>query len=196
MVKAFKKVIAAILILACIAAVVFIGLKIAGKDSKAVLATTKFGFEDIGEFAAEEYYFTKVESYEGDPLMLFGKAIPFTTSKIIYSVDGYVKAGCDFSEIKIDQNKSKKKVTIDLPEMKILDVKADLNTIKIFDERNCIFNPLDGAETFASATEIENEAKADALNSGILIKAKNNIKTMLESIVRQSVGDEYEIIIK
>lgn len=191
-----KKLFITILIIACLVVALFVGFKFINKSDSSVIANTRFGFEDIGELATEEHYFTKVESYEGDPLKLFGKDIPFTTSKIIYSVDGYVKAGCDFSEIVVDRNESSKEMVIKLPLMKILDTCVDEDSIKIFDERNCIFNPLDGAETFASLSEIEKEAEADALNSGILEKAYNNTKIIIEGFVKQNVPGDYTIIIK
>lgn len=61
--------------------------------------TTKLGFENIGEMATQAAYCTEVNVLD-DSQKLFGKKIPFTQTKYIYSYDVVIKAGVDFEKIK------------------------------------------------------------------------------------------------
>ena len=56
------------------------------------------------------------------PRPLFGFDIPFTKSKYIYSCDGIVKAGLDFSQIEVTVNDDANIAAVKLPEIKVLDV--------------------------------------------------------------------------
>ena len=77
--------------------------------------TIREGLNDIGELATEEYFFTRVETFDKSK-NIKGIKIPFTESKFVYSYDGIVKAGIDFADVSVEKDDLKKIITITLPD--------------------------------------------------------------------------------
>ena len=127
------------IILICIT--IIAGMLVQNRKNKVESRTVAFGLRDIGELVTQAGYFTTVQATT-DARTLFGFDIPFTKSKYIYSYDGIVKAGLDFSQIEVAVNDEAKIATVKLPEIKVLDVTIDNDSLKIYDESQSIFTPL------------------------------------------------------
>ena len=105
----------------------------------------KFSLENIGELATQSGYFTSVQDISKTRTVL-GISVPFTTSKYIFSYDGVIKAGLDFEDISISEDRLGKKVSVALPEMKILSIEIDTDSLKIYDERRNMFKPAEARQ--------------------------------------------------
>lgn len=68
--------------------------------------------------------------------------IVITSSKVIYSYEGTIKAGIQFGEIQIDINtvQSPAKVYVHLPEAEIFSNELDNDSLEIYDEKYSNFN--------------------------------------------------------
>ena len=86
---------------------------------------------DIGELATEEYEYTAVETYD-ESKSFNGFEIPFTQSKFIFSYDGNIKAGIDYSSIEVEKDDAKKQVLITLPKAKILSSEIDEKSFLLY----------------------------------------------------------------
>ena len=116
-----------VIILICIT--IIAGMLVQTRKNKVESRTVAFGLRDIGELVTQAGYFTTVQATT-DARTLFGFDIPFTKSKYIYSYDGIVKAGLDFSQIEVAVNDEAKIATVKLPEIKVLDVTIDNDSLK------------------------------------------------------------------
>ena len=85
-------------------------------------ATTRLGFEDIGELATQSANCTSIRVEDKDR-KLFGVSIPFTQTKYIYTYDTTVKAGIDFSKVTVKPIKANE-IYIDIP--KKLNTKSNM----------------------------------------------------------------------
>ena len=152
--------------------------------------STKLGFEDIGELATQSAYLTEVNVQEASR-NFFGIEIPFTQSKYIYSYDVVVKAGFNFSEIEYDVTDTK--VIITMPQPYITDCVVDTDSFMIYHESESIFTPFTLEQNNAALTQLEDNAKQDAIDNGILDQAKVNGETLLEAFFSALYpSDEYE----
>ena len=97
------------------------------------------GLADIGELATEEYYFTEVETYDSTKTFMDFN-LPFTTTRFVYSYDGVIKAGIDFTGIEVEKDDLLKTITIRLPKSKILSSEIDESSFQVYDEEQSIFN--------------------------------------------------------
>lgn len=161
----------------------------AGTDNNTI---TDWGFEDIGVLNTAEFYFTTVEQHEGSPAKLFGVQVPFVKSHFLYQIDGYVKAGLNFGEIKVKVLDAEYKVIVTLPEITITDSKLDNKSIKVFDESKNIFRQISVTEVTASLDEVEEEAKENAIEKGLLKNAEDNAKSLITGMITR-VLPEYEV---
>ena len=106
--------------------------------------------ENIGKLCTAEYSYTHVERADNSREII-GFKIPFTTATYIYSYDGTIMAGIDFTKIQIDKNDSEKLITVMLPDVEIISSDVDQSSFALYDEKNNIFNPIsvsDVAESF------------------------------------------------
>ena len=114
---------------------------------------------------------------------IFGLEIPFTQSKYIYSYDGIVKAGLDFSELEIQVDDANKIVTVTMPEVKIFDISIDNDSLKIYDESQSIFTPLHITDLNDAQIKLKEEVRQTAIDNGILEGAARNAKTLISGFL-------------
>lgn len=138
--------------------------------------TTKIGFEDIGELATQSAYCTEINITESGR-ELFGIQIPFTQSKYIYSYDVVIKAGFDFNDI--TWNISKTSIDIQLPEPKVLSNNIDLNSFKIYHEKESIFRQIKMDENNQALLNMKKSAEENAIENGLLDNARANAEIIL-----------------
>ena len=169
-------VVALIVILICIT--IIAAMLIQTRKNQVESRTVAFGLKDMGELATQAGYFTNVQS-STSTRQLFGMDIPFTKSKYIYSYDGVVKAGLDFAKIDVQVDDENRTVTVKLPEIEILDVSIDNDSLKIYDESQSIFTPLHIADVNEAQIELKKQVRQTAIDNGILDEARRNAKTII-----------------
>ena len=150
--------------------------------------TVKLKLDNIGELATQVAYCTEVESVKNSQT-IFGKEIPFTESKQIYSYNVEVKAGYDFSKIEYTVDKKSKEIKVTLPEVKILSTKLDTDSFKIYDEQNSIFSSIDLDSHNKALSDMTTRAENDAIENGIYTEACENAETLLKGFF----ASEYDL---
>ncbi|MCH5256720.1 MAG: DUF4230 domain-containing protein [Lachnospiraceae bacterium] len=169
--------------------------KVVEKEIQISGETIRSSMANIGELCTAEYNYTHVEQVDSSR-EIKGFKIPFTTSMFIYSYDGTIKAGIDFTKIQIDKNDTKKLITVKLPDVKIISSEVHHDSFQLYDEKNNIFNPISVADVADSLVDLENSEKEKSIGDGLLDKAKTNAITLIENFMHGSydVG-EYDIIV-
>lgn len=183
-----KNIVLIVLVVVLAIAVVGLGYKVTHTtESK----TTKLGFEDIGEFATQSAYCTEVSVSDNDR-KLFGRTIPFTQSKAVYSYDVTIKAGYDFSAITWEVSDTTIKVI--LPEVKVLSNEIDQDSFKVYVEDESIFTPFTLADNNNAIKTLKEQAKADAIANGLYENARSNAESMLTAFFASAYDlDQYII---
>lgn len=144
------------------------------------------GFKNMGELATQEYYFTQVEQFS-DKKKLKGISIPFTSSSYTISYDGTIKAGIDFAAIEVEEEGDKIIVTI--PKAKILSTELDDNSFKVYDEKSSVFNKIEVSDVNDSIANLKENATKKADEKGLLEKADNNARILIENFVNSLVDE-------
>jgi len=148
--------------------------------------TTKIGFENIGELATQSAYCTEINVTDTSR-KLFGNIIPFTQSKYTYSYNVVIKAGFDFSEIEWIVKDTT--IEVKLPESKILSSEIDMNSFKIYQEAESIFNQITMTENNEALKDLQRTAEENAVANGLLKNARSNAETILTSFF----GNVYDL---
>lgn len=188
-----KLIIIGILVVALLSASFAIGLGHSGEISSRM---TKLRLEDLGEFATQAGYFTTVQVIS-DSATLFGKTVPFTTSKYIFSYDGTVKAGLDFSAVSLDVNELTKKIVVTAPPITILSTEIDEDSLVIYDETRNIFTPLTLDDIRLSRTSMVDEIKQQATENGLLDNARSNAEIWITMFLQTAYDpNEYSVTFK
>lgn len=148
------------------------------------------GLREMGTLITEEYYFTQLEKYKKTEKVWIFKSEASTA----YSYDGVVTAGIDCNEIGIEKDDENKKITISIPKASILNVDIDPNSFQMYEEKNGLWSKFNINDYNKSLIEFEEAGKKKALEKGIIEKADESAKKMVESFVNSLIdSDEYTI---
>lgn len=132
------------------------------------LATVKYIYKDVLEF--------------NDSLNIKGINLPLTNKKYLLIYGGYIKAGVDLRDARIDIV-DEDTVNLTLGKAKILDNVIDEDMISVYDERDGLFNRI----TLTDYTDIQKENKEKLENEiveyGLLEEAEVNAEDLLRSLL-------------
>ena len=149
--------------------------------------TIRSGMTDIGELATEEYWFTQVQTYDSSKsAQIFDLSfdLPLTRNKFVYSYDGVIKAGVDFTKATVEVDNTIRRVTITLPKAHILSSEIDYDSFELYDEQKSIFNPLSVRDVNKTNNEMLQSAEKDAIAKGVLTRADENAEMLVVNFLR------------
>lgn len=152
------------------------------------------GLNDMGVMITAEYEFTQVENYTKTKTYL---NFINTQSSFIYSYDGVVSAGIDFTKVKVVKNDDAKTVTVTLPKSTIQYTDIDYDSFQMYSEKEGMWNPISIQDYNDSMVEFEKNAKEKAKKKGLLEKADENAKNIVSNFVNTILDDpEYKVVFK
>ncbi len=155
---------------------------------------------DVGELVTQEYDYTEVGTFDSQKsVQLFGYdvTVPFTQTKFIYSYEGTIKAGVDFTRIAVEKADDSKRVTVTLPKAEILSSELDEDSFQLYDEQNNIFNPFSVKDVNETNRNLKKHAEEKAIEKGLLKRADANAKAMIRSFLMSTYDLEgYMIQVK
>lgn len=143
------------------------------------------GIRELGELITAEYYYTHAEDFESVKT-LWNFQVPMTKTSLVYTVDGDIKAGIDFTGVTVLVDDEAKKIIISVPKSQILASEIDHDSFQVVNEKEGWFNNLsseDVNKTFAHVKEMEEE-KAE--ENGLLVRADENAVRIITSFVKSS----------
>ena len=154
-----------------------------------------FGFKDIGELVTQEWYGRILEDSSEDRKIFKKISIPFTTSRLIFSLDVEVLAGIDFRKIDYKLSKDYSKITVILPKAKVYKYYQVPKTFKTYLDEESLFTNISSDKRHELEDIIVEKGKKKALDSGLLEKADNNAKILVEQMIK-SKNKNIEIVWK
>ena len=156
--------------------------------------TINLRMENIGELNTQAAYYTNVQVIR-NAREVFGVEVPFTQSHYIYSYDGVIKAGVDFSQITAVENALEKTITVTMPRAAITSNDVDENSLEIYDESRNLFTPLTLTDLQSSRVLMEQEAEKTAVQNGLLAAADSNARLLLENfLLTDPAHADYQIL--
>lgn len=155
----------------------------------------KSEINNIGELATIEYLYTDAGKFE-NPKQMFGFNVPFTTKSFIAKWDGIIKVGVKIDQIIVEINDANKEIIVNMPKSVILSHEIKKESIETLDEKDGLFNPVkvDDVREFDKVSKEAMEERA--IENGILDKATENAKKIIEKLVNNDVVQEQGYIIK
>lgn len=111
----------------------------------------------------------------------YGWKVPFTDKKFIVAYEGFICAGVDLENLDIQIHD--KTINIKIPKSKILSHTIDEKSIKVFDEKNSIFNPIKIEDYKNFSTDQKTVVEKDAIKKGLLKEADDKTQKAIEEIL-------------
>ena len=142
------------------------------------------GLRDMGVLMTQQYYFTEVINFSSVKKFLKTDiALKFTESSYVASYDGTIFAGIDFSKTTVIKDVDAKKITVCLPKSAIQAITLDKSSFQVYSEKTGFGNPLTPEDFNTSLQELEENAKAKALERGILENADKNARSLVLNFI-------------
>lgn len=154
--------------------------------------TIESDIRDMGELVTAEYFYSHAEDFENIKT-LFGLKVPMTKTSLVYTVDGCIKAGIDFSQVTVEVDDEAKTVKITLPESKMISSEIDHDSFSLVNEKEGWFNELsseDVNKTFVHVKELEEQK---AIENGLLERANENAASIITSFVKNLDMKQYTV---
>ena len=139
---------------------------------------TKIEFNKIGELATHSAYYTSVQTIRGAQ-ELWGWKVPFTEAECVFSLDGEIEVGYDFSLVEIEADEETKVITVRMPAAKVLSNSIDPHSLRIYDEDKNIFTPLQLSEVGIKLEQVQAESEEEAIAKGVFDNAKDNAEILI-----------------
>ena len=143
-----------------------------------------FGFKNVGELVTQEWYGRILEDSSKDRKMFKKLSIPFTTSRLIFSLDVEVLAGIDFKKIDYNISNDRSRITVLLPKAKVYKYYQVPNTFKAYLDEESLFSNISSSKRHKLEEEVVKKGKKTALDSGLLEKADKNAKILIEQMIK------------
>lgn len=156
--------------------------------------------QEISELSTTEYDYTYIGEFKKSrklDFFLIDLNIPLTKKEFIASFNGTIKYGIDLSKLgDAKVNDEEKTITLDMPEICLLSHEIDLKSIKYWDEKNNLFNPLKPSDGDTFKRIHKKDAETQAVDRGILKRVQDHTSTVLTSFVQNVFPEykEYEVI--
>ncbi|MBE6995312.1 MAG: DUF4230 domain-containing protein [Ruminococcaceae bacterium] len=149
----------------------------------------------IGELATIEYLYTDAGKFE-DPQKVFGVNIPFTKKSFVAKWDGIIKAGVTIDKIIVEIKDASKEIIIHMPDAEILSHEIDSTSFETLDEKDGLFNPVKVQDVRQFDAVSKEAMERRAIENGILDKALENAKEIIEKLVNNDVVQEQGYTVK
>ncbi|MFA6702325.1 MAG: DUF4230 domain-containing protein [Dysgonamonadaceae bacterium] len=146
-------------------------------NSSSILAR----IDNIKELATVKYNYTGVISYK-DYLKFMNLNVPLTEKYFLLKYSGYIKAGVDFSRVKVDI--VNEVVYVSIPKSKILDTIIDEKSIQVFNESENAFNPIKINDYNKALSTEKSTMQREAINQGLLKDATDQAKLAITSLLK------------
>lgn len=167
------------------------------EETKITSETVESALKEAKELTTLKYHYKNIASFENSQ-QFQGMTIPFTTKSFLYTYEGEIHAGVDLDEAKVKVDEQAKKITISLPETKVLSHDIDEDSVMFYDEKNSIFNQLELEDYSNFRKEEEAKVEKEAIDKGLLEEAEVQTKKAVKELlnINPIINDEYTLNVK
>ena len=180
-----------LLVLGC--ALFFGGMLKMKKDMTPKMTTDLINnrLEEAKELTTLKYHYTNMGQFENQN-DFYGWKVPFTTKSFIVSYDGTIHAGVNLEKAVVGFGNNR--IDIQIPNSTILSHEIDEESLKVFLEKDTIFNPIKIEDYNDFAKDQKKVVEEKAIKNGLLTEANEKAeKTIKELLKLDDLFKDYEI---
>ena len=143
------------------------------------------------ELTTLKYHYTNMGHFENQNTF-YGYKVPFTSKEFIVSYEGLINAGIDLDKMKVDVGD--KSIEVRIPASEILSHEIYEDSLKVYDERESIFNRIDIEDYNDFSKDQKSEIEKKAIKKGLLKEADEESKRAIEEILMgDTILSKYDI---
>ena len=157
--------------------------KLTSKEVEYDSSTVMSRISHIQELALVKHNYTGVIGFK-DYKRILNINIPLTDKYFLLKYNGYLKAGVDFSRIKINAL-TDSMVHVSIPKPEIFDTVIDEGSVQIYNESENAFNPIKISDYNEALSREKNIMISDAVKQGILKDATDQARMVLTAMLEE-----------
>lgn len=159
------------------------------------IGTVEEVLSPASDLITAKYYYTDADTYENYK-ELFGKKVPFTTDKVVFTYDGVISIGIELADVEYQIDNENQKITIKLPELTVKANEINEDSFEFPYISDSIFNATEMVDYVDLIGTLEKEKEKDLLvNTEFMEGALENTKTVLESfLTANDATKNYEVV--
>lgn len=143
------------------------------------------------ELTTLKYHYTNMGHFENQNTF-YGYKVPFTSKEFIVSYEGIINAGIDLNKMKVDVGD--KSIEVRIPAAEILSHEIYEDSLKVYDERESIFNRIDIEDYNDFSKDQKSEIEKKAIKKGLLKEADEESKRAIEEILMgDTILSKYDV---
>lgn len=143
------------------------------------------------ELTTLKYHYTNMGHFENQNTF-YGYKVPFTSKEFIVSYEGLINAGINLDKMKIELKD--RSIDVRIPPAEILSHEIYEDSLKVYDERESIFNRIDIEDYNDFSKDQKSEIEKKAIKKGLLKEADEESKRAIEEILMgDTILSKYEI---
>lgn len=143
------------------------------------------------ELTTLKYHYTNMGHFENQNTF-YGYKVPFTSKEFIVSYEGLINAGINLDKMKVDVGD--KSIEIKIPPAEILSHEIYEDSLKVYDERESIFNRIDIEDYNDFSKDQKTEIEKRAIKKGLLKEADEESKKAIQEILgTDTILSKYDI---
>lgn len=143
------------------------------------------------ELTTLKYHYTNMGHFENQNTF-YGYKVPFTSKEFIVSYEGLINAGIDLDKMKVDEGD--KSIEVRIPAAEILSHEIYEDSLKVYDERESIFNRIDIEDYNDFSKDQKSEIEKKTIKKGLLKEADEESKRAIEEILMgDTILSKYDI---
>lgn len=182
------------LLIVCLLAFAFLIGSFIGKEQARPTITSDLienRIEKVKELVTLDYHYTNMGQFENHNTF-YGWRVPFTEKKFIVSYNGLIKAGVDLSDMQVRLKENS--ILITLPPAHIISHEIDEYSIKVFDEKSSVFNPILISDYKTFSQDQKKEVETQAVQRGLIQQAqKRSEEAIREILLTDKALENYRI---
>ena len=170
---------------------------IVGEDTLVSIHYVEEVLKPAGELITMKVYYKDADTYEHHK-EAFGFTLPLTSNKIVFTYEGTISLGVDFTKITYEIDNEEKKITVNLPEVEILANEIDASSFTVPYESVSIFNQ----EHMKDVTDLIDDlkqSKAEKVNKDEDLKksALDNAENVISGFLKSAaLTKEYTVVFR
>lgn len=149
--------------------------------------------QKIAELSVLKHNYTAVSAFKSSK-DFYGFSLPLTSKSFLVRFEGYVKAGVDLEDVKVNVSKDNKQLTVKLKNSKILDRSVDFENAYVYDERESLFNHITIEESNEEIAKEQKKMEEKILEDGLIEQANERTEELIVSFLKNRGFEEIDVV--
>ncbi len=151
--------------------------------------------QPASELVTTKYYYTDADVFEHYK-QIKGLKIPLTTNKTVFTYDGVISVGVDFSKIGIEVDNEGQRILVKLPDVRVIANEIDAGSFRYYDVSSSVFNQTEMGDVTELIDQLKQKKEEKILaDRNVLDQAEENARSVIESFLNVSeLTKDYSVV--